>query len=99
MERNQFLEMDGLFWESDTHQWFNDKISTQHAHKKSVLWGSGEQADSLELACFVIRDKSTGEYNRVVMDINTNQIIYENKSFEDLGYFIDKLKVVKRFEK
>jgi hypothetical protein len=22
MERNQFLEMDGLFWESETHEWF-----------------------------------------------------------------------------
>jgi uncharacterized Zn finger protein len=99
MERNQFLEMDGLFWESDTHQWFNDKISTQHAQKNSVLWGNGEQKDALRMVCFVVRDKSTGEYNRVVVDVNTNEVIYETKKMEDLGYFIDKLKVQKRFEK
>jgi hypothetical protein len=23
--RNEFLEMDGLFWESETHEWFHDK--------------------------------------------------------------------------
>ena len=28
MDRNQFLESDGLFWESETHEWFHDKIST-----------------------------------------------------------------------
>ena len=98
MERNQFLEMDGLFWESETHEWFNDKISTQHAGKKSVLWGAGEQGDSLDVVCFVVRNKETGEYDRVVMDSETNEIIYETKSLEDLGYFIDKLKVKKRFE-
>jgi hypothetical protein len=98
MERNQFLEMDGLFWESETHEWFNDKISTQHARKKSVLWESGEQGDSLDVVCFVVRNKETGEYDRVVMDRETEEIIYETKSLEDLGYFIDKLKVKKRFE-
>jgi hypothetical protein len=98
MERNQFLESDGLFWESETHQWFNDKISTQHAQKKSILWGSGEQKDSLDIVCFVVRNKRTGEYDRVVMDKTTNEIIYETKSLEDLGYFIDNLKVQKRFK-
>jgi hypothetical protein len=98
MERNQFLEMDGMFWESETHEWFNDKISTQHARKKSVLWGVGEQGDSLDVVCFVVRNKETGEYDRVVMDSETNEIMYETKSLEDLGYFIDKLKVKKRFE-
>lgn len=38
-ERNKYLESDGLYWESDTHEWFHDKISTQYAHKKSTLWG------------------------------------------------------------
>ena len=35
-ERNQFLEMDGLYWESETHEWFHDKTHTQAAHKNSV---------------------------------------------------------------
>ncbi len=96
--RNEFLEMDGLFWESETHEWFHDKICTQYATKKSVFWGSaGEQEDALNVACFVVRNKETGEYDRVMMDKEKNEIIYETKSLEDLGYHIDKLKTLKRF--
>lgn len=91
--------MDGLFWESETHEWFHDKISTQHAQKKSILWGSGEQNDGLGIMCFVVRNKENGEYDRVVMDKKTNQIIYETKSLQDLAYFIDRMKVSKRFNK
>jgi hypothetical protein len=98
MERNQYLEADGLCWESETHEWFNDKISTRHAHKKSELWGFGTQNDALtNLYCFVVRDKKTGEYDRVVMDKNTETVIYDTKSLEDLGFWIDKQKVIKRF--
>jgi hypothetical protein len=97
-ERNQFLEADGLYWESETHEWFHDKISTQYARKKSVLWGSGEQDDALKVACFVVRNKETGEYDRVMMDSDKNEIIYDTKSLEALGYEIDRLKAIKRFE-
>jgi hypothetical protein len=97
-ERNQFLESDGLYFESDTHEWFHDKISTRSARKKSVLWGSGEQDDAINIFCFVVRNKTTGEYNRVVLDGETNEPIYETKSLEDLAYYIDKLKLVKRFK-
>jgi hypothetical protein len=97
-ERNEFLEIDGLFYESETHEWFHDKISTQYARKKSILWGSGEQKDSLNAACFVVRNKETGEYDRVMMDSKTNEIIYETKSMENLAYHIDRLKVAKRFK-
>ena len=97
MERNQFLESDGLYWESPTHEWFHDKISTQYAQKKSVLWGSGEQEDSLPLMCFVVRNKETGEYDRVIMNKETNEILYDTKSLEDLFYHIDRLKIAKRF--
>jgi hypothetical protein len=98
MDRNQYLEVDGLYWESETHEWFNDKISTQHAHKKSELWGSGTQDDDLtNLYCFVVRDKKTGEYNRVVVNNLNSEVVYETKSLEELAFWIDKLKVVKRF--
>jgi hypothetical protein len=97
MERNQFLECDGLFFESETHEWFHDKISTNYARKKSVLWGSGEQDDALDVACFVVRNKETGEYDRVMMDRKKEEIIFETKSMEELGYHIDKLKTLKRF--
>jgi hypothetical protein len=98
LKRNEFLESDGLFWESETHEWFHDKISTRHAQKKSVLWGSGEQKDALPMICFVVRNKETGEYDRVMMDKKTNEIVYETKSLEDLGYYIDQLKIQKRFK-
>jgi hypothetical protein len=96
--RNEFLEMDGLFWESETHEWFHDKISTQHARKNSVLWGSGEQKDALNVMCFVVRNKETGEYDRVMMDREKNEVIFETKSLEDMGYEIDRMKVQKRFK-
>lgn len=98
MERNQFLESDGLFWESETHEWFHDKISTQYARKKSVLWGSGEQGDALDVVCFVVRNKETCEYDRIMMDKPSNEIIYSTKVLEDLSYQIDKMKILKRFK-
>lgn len=96
--RNEFLEMDGLFWESETHEWFHDKIGTNYAKKKSVLSGVGEVEDALDIVCFVIRNKETGEYDRVLMDRKTNEVIFSTKSIEDMGFYIDKLKVIKRFE-
>ena len=97
-KRNEFLEMDGLYWESETHEWFHDKISTQYAGKKSVLWGSGEQDDALNVVCFVIRNKESGEYDRVMMDKNKEEIIFDTKSLEAMGYEIDRMKVIKRFK-
>lgn len=97
MERNVFLESDGLFYESETHEWFHDKSFTNYSRKKSVLWGSGEQDDVLDVACFVIRNKETGEYDRVMMDRPTNKIVYVTKVMEDMGCHIDMLKALKRF--
>jgi hypothetical protein len=96
-DRNEFLEMDGLYYESETHEWFHDKTSTYYARKKSVLWGSGEQDDALDVMCFVVRNKETGEYDRLMMDVKTNEPIYDTKSLEQMGYEIDRLKVLKRF--
>jgi hypothetical protein len=93
-DRNEFLEMDGLFWKSDTHEWFNDKTATNYAQTDNGL-----NKDSLKnIHCFVTRNMETGEYDRVVMDSNTNEIIYTSKSLEDVSFFIDKLKIMKRFE-
>ena len=97
-ERNEFLEMDGLYWESETHEWFHDKTSTQYARKKSILWGSGEQNDALNVICFVVRDKESGEYNRVMMDKDKEEVIFDTKSLEAMSYEIDRMKVIKRFE-
>lgn len=94
MNRNEFLEFDGLYWESATHEWFHDKINTRYAQTDNAL-----NKDALpNIYCFVVRNKETGEYDRVVMDSKTNEIIYTSKSLEDIGVFIDRLKVLKRFE-
>jgi len=94
MNRNEFLEMDGLYFESETHEWFHDKSSTQYAQTNNGL-----NKDALKnIYCFVLRNKETEEYERVVMDSKTNQIIYASNSLEDLSFFIDTLKVRKRFE-
>jgi len=91
--RNEFLEMDGLYWESETHEWFNDKIATGYAQKDSGL-----NNDALKnIFCFILRNKETGEYDRVVMDSVENEIVYTSKSVEDIGGFIDRLKISKRF--
>lgn len=92
--RNEFLEMDGIFWQSETHEWFHDKTSTQYARTDNGL-----NKDALpNIFCFVVRNKETGEYDRVAMDSKTNEIIYSTKGLEDLAFFIDKLKVLKRYE-
>ena len=92
--RNQYLEMGGLYWKSETHEWFHDKTSTQYAQTDNGL-----NKDALpNIHCFVVREKVTGEYNRVAMDSKTNEVIYDTKVLEDLGFFIDKLKIAKRFD-
>ena len=97
-ERNKYLEADGLAAETETHEWFWDKISTQYARKKSVLWGSGEQDDALDVNCMVVRNKETGEYDRVMLDGKTTEPIYDTKSLEDMGFQIDRMKTAKRFK-
>ena len=97
MERNIFLEKDGLFYQNETHEWFNDKASTNYARNKSVVRGAGTQNDALNVFCFVVRDKETGKYDRVIVDGKSNEIIFATKSLEVLGSHIDMMKVQKRF--
>jgi len=93
MERNEFLEMDGLYWESDTHEWFHDKTTTRYCRNEDV------HGTTLNWAGFIVRDKATGKYNRVLMNIDTNEIIRDDTSIEAQGVFIDMMKAKKRFDK
>jgi len=94
-ERNELLERDSLYWESETHEWFNDKISTNYAQTDNGL-----NKDALKnIHCYVTRNKETGEYDRVMMDAKTNEIIFDTKSLEDMAFQIDRLKIMKRFKK
>lgn len=96
-ERNEFLERGGIFFESETHEWFNDKNSTDYARKNTISVSGEEMKDKLNVMCFVVRNKETGKYDRVMMDKKTNKIIYVTKSLEELAGQIDKLKIIKRF--
>jgi hypothetical protein len=92
--RNEFLEMDGLYWESETHEWFHDKSGTHYAQTNNGL-----NKDALKnIYCFVTRNKETGEYDRVIMDSKKNEIIFDTKSLEDLSFEIDRMKIKKRFK-
>ena len=94
MERNSFLEMDGLYYESETHEWFSDYSTTNYAQTDNGL-----NKDALKnIHCFVVREKTTGEYDRVVMDSKTQEVIYDDKSLEGILFFIDRLKIEKRFK-
>lgn len=94
IDRNQFLEQDGIYYESDTHEWFNDKSGTNYAQRDIGL-----SKDALKnICCFVIRDKQSGEYDRVIMDLKKQELIYDTKSLEDMIFFIDRMKIKKRFK-
>ena len=93
-DRNQFLENDGLYHETETHEWFNDKSSTRYAQTDNGL-----NRDALKnIYCFVVREKATGKYDRVIMDSKTNEVIFDSDSLENISFFIDKLKIQKRFK-
>ena len=93
-DRNEFLEMDGLYWESETHEWFNDKSGTNYAQTDNGL-----NKDALKnIYCFVTRNKETGEYDRLIMDSNKQEIIFDTKSLEELSFEIDRMKIQKRFK-
>ena len=92
MERNKYLEMDGIYYTTSTHEWFYDKASSNRCQNED------KNGISLpNLVCFVLRNILTGEYDRIVVDKKNKQIIYETKSLEDLGFYIDKQKISKHF--
>lgn len=91
-ERNKWLEADGLFWESESHEWFHDKSSTNYARIENI---NGVSLPNLK--CFVTRNKETGRYERVVMDSKTNEIVFASDELEAIGGYIDRLKCFKHF--
>ena len=61
--RNKLIESDGLFWESETHEWFHDKISTDYAQTPSGL-----NDDALKnISCFIVRNKNPNTYPTIVL--------------------------------
>ena len=93
MERNNFLEMDGLAYESDTHEWFFDNSTSNYAQRENK---NGVALKNL--TCYVVRQKDNGEYDRVVMDNIKQELIYDSKSLEEICFFIDRIKIAKHFK-
>lgn len=91
-ERNNYIETDGLYWESDTHEWFHDKTTTNYCRKED------KHGTKLNWVAFFVRDKATGEYNRVLMDVDTNEILRDDTNLEAQAVFIDMMKANKRYE-
>lgn len=92
MQRNSFLEMDGLFFESETHEWFNDDLVTRLATTENA------QGVSIpNIKAFVVRNKETGEYDRVIVDGATNSVVYDSKSYEQICFWIGQQKLIKHF--
>jgi len=92
--RNELIEKDGLFWESETHEWFNDKSITDYAQQPNM-----HDIKLSNITAFVVRDKISGEYDRILMDNKKNAIIYDSKSLEQIGAEIDRIKIIKQFKK
>lgn len=98
-KRNSIMESDGLFWESETHEWFNDTIATEYA-QKITYWADKQGKDnSLAVMAFVVRNKENGEYERVLVDKVSNKVIHSAQSIEAMGTYIDLLKLNKIFDK
>lgn len=94
IERNEFLEMDGLVFETDICEWFADKTSSEYAIRENL------HGISLpHLRVYVTRHKDTGKYNRVIVDHSTREIIYESVNLEEIGVHIDILKLKELYDK
>ena len=93
-ERNEFLEADGLFFESDTHEWFKSETNTRYLQKEDH---NGVAMPNMY--CFIIRDKATGEYDYVIFDNETREVVYSTKNLEALGTRIDMMKAAEYFKK
>ena len=91
-KRNKYLEMDGLAAKTETHEWFYDNVSANHAQTENLNGVSLKN-----IACFVVRNITTGEYDRVILDLTTSTPIFDSKSLEEIGYEIDKMKIYKHF--
>jgi len=92
-ERNKYLEQGGLVLDNDEFEWFLDKTTTQYAHQENVNGISLKN-----LTAYVVRDKNSGGYSRVLVDNESRQAIHETSSLEGMGAYIDGLKACKWFD-
>ena len=77
------------FTNPEGFEWWIDKSSTQWAHRDIEPTG-GKGAKNL--LCFIVR-KDEKPVSRVVMDKNTNEVVYENGNLEAVACWLDMYKV------
>lgn len=75
--------------EKDQLEWYIDDDSTKYAHSK----------DLKNIFVFILRDMKTKQATeRVIMKSDPEEVIYTSTKLDDIGCFIDKLKIIKTFK-
>jgi len=85
------LEMEGLYFESETHEWFKDQLCTKYAQK-----GDNDGITLPKVSCFILRNKDTGLYTRAMMDTVNNAMIFDCETVKEMALQIDGLKTYKK---
>lgn len=89
------MEKGGLLAETETHEWFSDKIVTDLLRSNTAK--EGDNSIKNLIGC-VVREKSTGRYSHVLLDTAKNEVVYENGNIEAMGVYCDIMKVSKLFD-
>ena len=74
-------------------KWYIDELVTQYCLKENI---SGVFLDNVLAYVVVLPDGNT---DRVLVDANNQEVIYATKNLEEIGVEIDKLKLLKSYEK
>jgi len=74
-------------------KWYIDELVTQYCLKENI---SGVFLDNVLAYVVVLPDGNT---DRVLVDVNKQEVIYATKNLEEIGVEIDKLKLLKSYEK
>ena len=96
MKKNPLLwpwerEEKPFFVNDEGFEWYIDEDTTGWAHRENG------GVSLLNIVGFIVR-KDGESIDRVLMDKETNKVIYSNTSLEAIASHIDILKAVKRFE-
>lgn len=81
-----------FFTNPEDIEWWIDKETTEWAHRED------SQGTTLEnIVGFILR-KDEKPITRVLMDKESNEVIYSNTNLENVACHIDMLKALKRYE-
>jgi len=79
------------FTNSEGFEWWADDSSTKWAHEDVPLSGA---KGAKNLVVFIVRKAGKARpETRIVMDKNTNEVVYENQALEAIACWLDMYKV------